>query len=63
MVNEEERLNVGIGTTREVLEAQRDAVDAKTQEILAVTDYNIALAALEKARGTIISTNNIELVE
>lgn len=63
VVNEEERLNVGIGTTREVLEAQRDSVDAQTQEILAVTDYNIALAALEKARGTIISTNNIELVE
>lgn len=63
VVNEEERLNVGIGTTREVLEAQRDSVDAQTQEILAVTDYNIALATLEKARGTIISTNNIELVE
>ncbi|MGH7901956.1 MAG: TolC family protein, partial [Thermodesulfobacteriota bacterium] len=57
--NEEERLEVGIGTTREVLEAQRDLVDERTREIRAVTGYNIALAELEFARGTIIESRGI----
>lgn len=57
--NDEERLEVGIGTTREVLEAQRDLVDEKTREIRAVTGYNIALAELEFARGTIIESRGI----
>ena len=52
--NEQERLNVGIGTTREVLEAQRDLIDAGVREITAVTSYNIALAELDYAKGTIL---------
>lgn len=50
--NEEERLKVGIGTTRDVLEAQRDSLDARFREILATTQYNIGLADLERAKGT-----------
>lgn len=57
--NEEERLKVGIGTTREVLEAQRDLVDARVRQIRAVADYNIALARLERAKGTIIQSKGI----
>ncbi|NIP37908.1 MAG: TolC family protein [Candidatus Dadabacteria bacterium] len=59
--NEEERLKVGIGTTREVLEAQRDLVDARASQIRAIADYNIALARLEKAKGTIIQSKGIVL--
>jgi outer membrane protein TolC len=61
--NQEERLKVGIGTTRDVIEAQRDLVDARTQEIRAVTAYNIALARLERARGTIIQASGVEIKE
>jgi len=61
--NQEERLKVGIGTTRDVIEAQRDLVDARTQEIKAVTDYNIALARLERARGTILEASKVEMKE
>ncbi len=61
--NEEERLKVGIGTTREVLEAQRDLVDARASQIRAIADYNIALARLEKAKGTIIQSKGIVLKE
>jgi outer membrane protein TolC len=57
--NEEERLKVGLGTTREVLEAQRDLVDARASQIRAIADYNIALARLEKAKGTIIQSKGI----
>ena len=59
--NEQERLNVGIGTTREVLEAQRDLIDAGVREITAVTSYNIALAELEYAKGTILQNKNVEI--
>ncbi len=59
--NEQERLNVGIGTTREVLEAQRDLIDAGTREITAIANYNIALAELERAKGTILQKNSIEI--
>jgi HAE1 family hydrophobic/amphiphilic exporter-1 len=61
--NEQERLNVGIGTTRDVLEAQRDLIDAGTREITAVTSYNIALAELEYATGTILEKNNVRIEE
>ena len=57
--NEQERLNVGIGTTRDVLEAQRDLVDARVRQIRSIADYNIALARLEKAKGTIIVSKGI----
>jgi len=59
VINEEVRLNVGIGTTRELLEAQRDLVDARVSQIRAIADYNIALASLDRARGTIIRNKGI----
>jgi outer membrane protein TolC len=59
VINEEVRLNVGIGTTRELLEAQRDLVDARVSQIRAIADYNIALARLDRARGTIIRNKGI----
>lgn len=57
--NDEERLKVGIATTREVLESQRDLIDAQTARIEAITQYNISIAALEKAKGTLLLKNNI----
>jgi outer membrane protein len=59
--NNQERLDVGIGTTRDVLEAQRDLVREKVSEISAITAYNIALAQLEYARGTIMEYSGVEL--
>ena len=61
--NQGERLKVGIGTTRDVIEAQRDLVDARTQLIRAIADYNIALARLERAKGTIIEASGVEIKE
>ena len=57
--NEQERLNVGLGTTREVLEAQRDLIDAGVREITAIANYNIALAELEQAKGTLLEKEGI----
>ena len=61
--NEEQRLEVGIGTTRSVLEAQRDLVDERTREIGVITGYNNALAELEFARGTILELGGFEFQE
>ena len=59
--NEQERLNVGIGTTCDVLEAQRDLVDAGVREITSVTSYNISLAELDYAKGTMLEKNGVEI--
>ena len=61
--NEQERLNVGIGTTRDVLEAQRDLIDAGVREITAITSYNIALAELDYAKGTILEDRGVQIGE
>src|SRR3990170_4133158 len=61
--NEQERLNVGIGTTRNVLDAQRDLVDARFAQIQAIVDYNVALARLERAKGTILEAKGVKIKE
>jgi len=63
VINEQERLNVGIGTTREVLEAQRDLIDAGVREITAIANYNIALAELERAKGTLLEKEGVVIEE
>lgn len=59
LMNEEEKFKVGLATTRDLLEAQRDLIDAQADEINAIVDYNISLVELEKAKGTILESNNI----
>lgn len=63
VINEQERLNVGIGTTRLVLEAQRDLIDAGVREITAIANYNIALAELERAKGTLLEKDGVVIEE
>ena len=57
--NETEKLSVGLATTRDVLEAQRDLIDSQTSKINAITEFNIALVQLENVKGTILQSNNI----
>ncbi len=59
LTNEEEKFKVGLATTRDLLEAQRDLIDAQAAEINAIVDYNISLVELERAKGTILESNNI----
>ena len=55
--NEEEKFKVGLSTTREILEAQRDLISAEAGYISAFASHRIALADLERARGTMIESN------
>ena len=56
--NEEEKFKAGLSTTREILEAQRDLISAEANDIRAFVSHRIALADLERARGTMIESNS-----
>jgi len=56
---EEKKLAVGLSSVREVLRFQDDLSAEQSREIRALTDYNISLANLERARGTTLDRMNI----
>ena len=50
---EQERFRLGLSTSFEVLEFQRDLTDARTAEIQALSDYNVELARLDQRTGVL----------
>ncbi len=60
---EEKKLKVGLTTNYVVLQYQRDLADARTAELKALIDYNLALAYLEKSLGTGLKAKNIRFSE
>jgi outer membrane protein TolC len=56
---EERKLAVGLSSVREVLRFQDDLSAEQSREIRALTDYNISLANLERAKGTTLDRMNI----
>lgn len=57
---EEKKLKVGLTTNYVVLQYQRDLADARTAELRALIEYNLALAYLDKSLGTSLQNKNIE---
>jgi len=57
---EEKKLKVGLTTNYIVLQNQRDLATAKSNELRAIADYILSLAALEKAMGTTLIARNIK---
>jgi len=55
------RFEAGFSTTFEVLRYQRDLSDARIRELQAQINYELAVAALQRAMNTIVSANDIEL--
>jgi outer membrane protein TolC len=51
---ETKRLEAGVSTTFEVLRFQRELAVVQSAEVRAVTDYNKAIAALDRARGVVL---------
>ncbi len=51
---ETKRLEAGVSTTFEVLRFQRELAVAQSAEVRAVTDYNKAIAAFDRARGVVL---------
>lgn len=58
---ERERLNVGLSTTRFVLDFQRDLATAQGNELRATVDYNKSLSNLTRTTGTTLEKYRIEL--
>lgn len=58
---EQERLNVGLSTTRFVLDFQRDLAIARGNEARAIVDYNKSLSNLARSKGTTLERYRIEL--
>lgn len=58
---EESKLKVGLSTNFVVLQYQRDLADARTAELKALIDYNLALSRLDKLTGMSLKKRNISL--
>lgn len=58
---EQERLRVGLSTTRFVLDFQRDLATAQGNELRAIVDYNKALSNLERQKATTLDRYHLEL--
>jgi outer membrane protein TolC len=58
---ERERLNVGLSTTRFVLDFQRDLATAQGNELRAVVDYNKSLSNLARNKATTLDRYGIVL--
>jgi len=58
---EEEKLKVGLSTNYFVLQYQRDLATARSQEIRAVVDYILSVAALKRDMGVSLEDQNIQI--
>jgi len=56
---EEKKFEVGMSTSFLIVQAQRDLALADANELRAIIDYNKALVAFERARGTLLDEVNI----
>ncbi|HXG95054.1 MAG TPA: TolC family protein [Blastocatellia bacterium] len=59
--SEVRRFQAGLSTTYFVLERQNALSEARGRELRAMTDYNKAVAELQRVMGTTLTTANVEL--
>ena len=57
--NEEERFEVGVSKTKDLLEAQRDLIKAQIFYNKSLTDYNVSITNLDHNLGILINKNKI----
>lgn len=57
---EKEKYAAGLSTTREVLEAQTELARARSESVRSAADHKNALAALRRAKGTIIEESGVK---
>lgn len=60
---ETERLRLGLATTQNVLEFQKDLADAHRRELMAITDYNKSLSYLAQVQGTLLRDRGVVITE
>jgi outer membrane protein len=58
---EQKKFEVGMSTSFLIVQAQRDLAQAAANELSALIDYNKAIVAFERARGTILDRANVSV--
>ncbi len=58
---EQKKFEVGMSTSFLIVQAQRDLAQAAANELRALIDYNKAIVAFERARGTILERANVSV--
>jgi len=61
LAGEQERFRAGLSTTFLVLQRQNDKTLAEGSEVRALTDYNKALADLQRVTGMTLVSNNVQV--
>ncbi len=57
--NQQKRLQVGMATTKDILDFQDQLTSARGIEVQAATDYNVSLAELARAQGTLLDQYSV----
>jgi outer membrane protein TolC len=57
---EERQFEVGLRTSQDVLDAQGRLADAQSREVLALSQYQIALIDIAVATGTLLGSAGVE---
>lgn len=60
---EEKKLAAGLSTNYTVLQVQRDLATARSNELRAIIDLNLSLAALDRAMGVTLRNKGIDVTE
>jgi len=60
---EEKRFELGLGSSLDVLEAQKDVTSAQSAELEAIIDYNISLVRLAETEGTLVAQSGVIIQE
>jgi outer membrane protein TolC len=58
---EQKKFEVGMSTSFLIVQTQRDLTEAAANELIALIDYQKALVAFERARGTLLDRENISV--
>lgn len=58
---EMERLRLGLSTSQDVLEFQKDLAEAQNRELKAITDYNKSLSNFGRVQGTLLRDRGIRV--
>ncbi len=58
---EQKRFDVGMSTSHDVLEFQRDLANSRANHLRAIIDYNKALIDLELAKGTLLKFYQVQI--
>ena len=57
--NQQRRLDVGMATTKDILDFQDQLTTARGNEVQAATDYNVSLGELARAQGTLLDKYSV----